>query len=516
MLKQKLISIIFCCQFCFITHAQFSSISLKLFINEGLLLPQSLVHPNEVKEFYLSNNYNICWVGKSNNLDQLLEHIQQSQSLGLNKQDYQSDLLGNSDRPLILNSEKDSIFAEVKYTDAAIHFFYDVARGNKVEPLGYNGLNYSPSCYNIPLLLNNALSTGQFSLLLSSIEPADTAYVSIKRKLLLFNELLNANNFIDAIITSSKISNRNKLLITRLSQLGFTTVDTSNIEIPDLINAVKLAQRQFGLFEDGILSGSTLRALNVPLVQRAGELCSTLNTIRWLQCMKVTNHIIIVNIPSATLLLYQHEKVVLESRIIVGKKSTPTPTLSSSVTDVILYPYWNVPYKIATREILPKVKKNRNYLEVGNFQVLNKEGVVIKPENINWHLLNANYFPYSFRQSTGCDNSLGIIKFNFYNPYSVYLHDTPDKSLFNRNKRYFSHGCMRIEKVVELAKYVTYNNNIAIDTIIEKKCIKNQPPIVVPVTEVIPVFVLYHTAWFNAAGSINFYEDVYNKNTAVK
>jgi murein L,D-transpeptidase YcbB/YkuD len=116
------------------------------------------------------------------------------------------------------------------------------------------------------------------------------------------------------------------------------------------------------------------------------------------------------------------------------------------------------------------------------------------------------------RQSTGCDNALGLVKLNFYNPYSVYLHDTPNKSLFNFNKRYFSHGCMRVEKAMELAHLVLKNNSIAIDTLEAKGCLYNQSPIIVPADEIIPVFVLYNTAWVDSTGGVSFSEDIYRKN----
>ncbi|HNF03367.1 MAG TPA: L,D-transpeptidase family protein, partial [Ferruginibacter sp.] len=259
------------------------------------------------------------------------------------------------------------------------------------------------------------------------------------------------------------------------------------------------------------LRSTTLQALNVPLRQRVGELESALNAMRWLHCIKQEQHVAIVNLPSASLLLYEHGNLVLTSRLIVGKQSTPTPTLSSTITEVILYPYWNVPYKIATRELLPIIKRNRGYLAANNYQVLNSSGKVVNPENINWHSLGPSNFPYTIRQSTGCDNALGLVKLNFYNPFSVYLHDTPNKFLFSMNKRYFSHGCMRLEKAMELGRYIMRGNTLALDTLSEKGCLRNQAPITVPATEKIPVFVLYHTAWINAGGELRFYEDVYRK-----
>ncbi|HTM92436.1 MAG TPA: L,D-transpeptidase family protein, partial [Flavisolibacter sp.] len=131
---------------------------------------------------------------------------------------------------------------------------------------------------------------------------------------------------------------------------------------------------------------------------------------------------------------------------------------------------------------------------------------------IDWKSLSATYFPYHIRQSTGCDNALGIVKFEFYNPFTVYLHDTPNKGLFSFNKRYFSHGCMRVEKPVELAHLLLGRNRIAIDTLTAKGCLNQQAPKPVAVEKELPVMILYSTVWYNKEGEVRFYDDVYGKN----
>jgi L,D-transpeptidase YcbB len=162
---------------------------------------------------------------------------------------------------------------------------------------------------------------------------------------------------------------------------------------------------------------------------------------------------------------------------------------------------------------LPSIKRNRGYLAANNFQVLDKNGRVLDPYKINWSSLSTSYFPYTIRQCTGCDNSLGIVKFNFYNPFTVYLHDTPAKGLFNLNKRYFSHGCMRLEKPIEFGQLLLGKNRIAIDTLTIKGCLKSQAPRVVPTEEKWPVVVMYSTAWYDSTGSVIFFEDIYQRNS---
>jgi L,D-transpeptidase YcbB len=124
--------------------------------------------------------------------------------------------------------------------------------------------------------------------------------------------------------------------------------------------------------------------------------------------------------------------------------------------------------------------------------------------------LSTSYFPYTIRQSTGCDNSLGLLKFNFYSPFTVYLHDTPSKGLFEINKRFFSHGCMRVEKPVDFAQFLLQEKAEYIDSL-TSQCLREQKPKTIPLADILPVVVLYSTAWYNNKGEIIFYTDVYNK-----
>src|SRR5690606_36978903 len=140
--------------------------------------------------------------------------------------------------------------------------------------------------------------------------------------------------------------------------------------------------------------------------------------------------LIIVNIASATLRYYEGAELKLSMKTVVGKPSTKTPRFAAWCHQVIFYPYWHVPYSIAVNEILPQCKRNPSVLDAMNMQVLNAKGVVVDPASINWGSLSKSNFPYRFRQSTGCDNSLGVIKFNLTSPYSVYMHDTNNKNVF--------------------------------------------------------------------------------------
>jgi murein L,D-transpeptidase YcbB/YkuD len=237
-----------------------------------------------------------------------------------------------------------------------------------------------------------------------------------------------------------------------------------------------------------------------------------LTTFIWMyDIVKENEFTIVVNIPSATLLLFRYDTPVFESKVIVGKRSTRTPTIASLLTDITIYPYWLVPKSIATKELLPEIKKDLSYLERNNFQVLDKKGAIADPKTIPWDALGPENFPYTIRQSTGCDNSLGLIKLNINNPFNVYLHDTPWKILFESSNRFYSHGCVRVEKAKELAHILLKENSVAVDTLDEKASLLGHKPTVLKLTSKIPVLILYNTAWFDMKGHVGFYADIYSK-----
>ena len=472
----------------------------------------SLKYPEDVMSFYTGNQYKCAWINKNENLQQLERLFKKVPELGFREDDYPISFTRSLlDGSFKLQSGTDSLLAEIRITDGAMHFLHDAAYGNSPPVLGYNGLDYKPGCFNIPGLLVNALNENTLHDVLQQLEPASAGYISLKRLLSLLNQRLQNRPVPETRVSSAEVSRNNTLLIARLYQLGIIDIPEFEFSDKELLEKVKAAQQLFNLQNDGQLHPATLDAMNVSLPARIEALKSALNTVRWLHCMSQYPHIIVINIPSASLLVYASDQVIIQSKVIVGKRSTHTPTLASRITDVILYPYWVVPKKISTRELLPLIKHNSSYLEDNNLQVLDLNGLVVNPANINWQKLDAAYFPYELRQSTGCDNSLGIIKFNFNSPYGVYLHDTPMKNLFSANKRYFSHGCIRVEKAIDLAHLLLIDKSAEMDAVIEKGCLLNQSPVFMPVSEKMPVFVLYNTAWFDSLANVQFNGDIYQK-----
>jgi L,D-transpeptidase YcbB len=479
------------------------------FINEP-----GFTHAADLLLFYRNLQYQPAWLHKDRlrMTDQLIHTLQQATLFGLETEDYQYRfILSFSQRRFPLITASDSLEAELRLSDAAIHFYSDIAYGNKKPVFGYNGLSYQPSCYSIISLLPDHLFQNKLSQLPNRLSDGLKELPILQYALIRINAVLADTNFREVSIRSNKAVFDNIPLITKLKQLGI--IDSVDKRIPDaeLKEKIKEAQRQFNLLADGYLRITSLEALNVPISKRLQQLKLAINNYRWLSCLSQQQPVIVVNVPATHLTVYYNREILLFMRIIAGKPATPTPTLSSTIDEVILYPYWHVPYSIATKELLPLIKRNPAYIDANNYQVLDQQGKIMDPYTISWHLYSTSYFPFLIRQSTGCDNALGLIKFNFYNPFSVYLHDTPGKPLFALNKRFFSHGCMRLEQPMELGHLVLKNNPISIDTLEQKGCLRNQQPVIVPVPQSMPVIVWYSLVDVDSTGRVIFFEDIYKK-----
>jgi L,D-transpeptidase YcbB len=197
---------------------------------------------------------------------------------------------------------------------------------------------------------------------------------------------------------------------------------------------------------------------------------------------------IIANIPETEVRYYRDKKLALEMKSVVGKKKNPTPTIASYITDIVTFPFWNVPFSIASKELLPKVQMDESYLERNNFEIVDGKGNVVDDSELNWEGYTEKNFPYFFRESTGPNNSLGILKFNLQNPFSIYLHDTNLKGGFAKDYRFLSHGCVRLEKPAELAALLA-GDEIDVQSLKNGK--KDTESKIIKLDQKIPVFIVY-------------------------
>lgn len=230
----------------------------------------------------------------------------------------------------------------------------------------------------------------------------------------------------------------------------------------------------------------------------------SMNILKYLSIYGQSEYIV-ANIPETEVRYYQNGKLKLEMKSVVGKKKSPTPTIASYITNIVTFPFWNVPFSIASKELLPKVQKDESYLERNNFEVVDAKGNVVDDSDLNWDSYTEKNFPYFFRESTGPNNSLGVLKFNLGNPFSIYLHDTNSKKAFAKDFRFLSHGCVRLEKPIELADLLTRGK---VNVWELKTGQKDTESKIIKLDLKVPVFIVYMPVVVDGE-KVTFLKDVY-------
>jgi hypothetical protein len=241
----------------------------------------------------------------------------------------------------------------------------------------------------------------------------------------------------------------------------------------------------------------------------------SLNAYRWIhRQIQGAERMVIVNTRGAYLKGYDAKgEEKLRMNVIVGKKASPTPAIDTYATGILMYPYWNVPRKIALKEMLPKIKEDEDYLSDNGLAVIDRKGEIVESSQIDWDEISEENFPYRFRQENGEDNSLGLMKVNIKNPLAIYLHDTNVRTLFDSTQRWRSHGCVRLQNPAALANFLAGKHLLDEDFI--NVPVVDQKPQSTKLEAKIPVFILYLGADINEAGQLVFYKDIYGWNNKV-
>jgi len=279
-----------------------------------------------------------------------------------------------------------------------------------------------------------------------------------------------------------------------------------------LQDAVKHFQKRNGLKADAVVGPVTVKVLNQSVNERITKIRLNLDRIKWLKKRDSKRHVII-NIPDFQLYFEEDGKLIQTMRVITGKPNHPTPIFSDTVEYIVLNPYWNIPKSIIQKEMIPKLMRNPNAMAKQGIEIhagWGKDAEKISGGSVNWAQWRySKTMPFRFAQVPGTRNALGKVKFLFPNKFSVYMHDTPTKHLFKRNKRAFSHGCIRLQKPRELMRtFSTFNDNLDFDK--AQKILKGKKKTYVNLKEKVPIDVVYLTAWIDYGGELQFRDDVYH------
>lgn len=278
--------------------------------------------------------------------------------------------------------------------------------------------------------------------------------------------------------------------------------------------ALAAYQQSKGLKVTGKINENTVASLNNTDWEKFKRVSITLDRYKLLPDTLPATYIW-VNLPAFMLRVYDADTIALESRVIVGQPRTRTPLITSSVTNFITYPQWTVPYSIIFKEMLPKIRQNVDYLRKENLMVVDRNDSIIDPTTVNWEKLNKSYFPYLLKQRQGDDNSLGVLKFNFPNTHSVYLHDTNARWLFSKGSRALSHGCVRVKEFMKLADFLVRNDTLRYHPDTLRNWISRQEKHIVSGFTRVPIYIRYFSCE-GKNGKLKIYEDIYGEDKLLK
>ncbi|HEU4469575.1 MAG TPA: L,D-transpeptidase family protein [Flavisolibacter sp.] len=346
------------------------------------------------------------------------------------------------------------------------------------------------------------------------LEPLAADYQRLKDALHTFLQTADFRSY--TYVSAADSSLLPSLVFKRLAEEDSTLAYAGTPDSLQLSAAIRRYQEKREMKADGKLSTAVIKKLNETDTEKFIRIA--INMDRYKQLPVMPEQYIWVNLPGYYLQLREKDSVALQSKVVVGKPATRTPVITSAISDMITYPKWHIPESIIKKEILPGLKKDAGYTIRKGYMLVDKDGNEIDPYSVDWKKFK-DYIPYRVIQGSGDDNALGVLKFNFPNKYSVYLHDTNQRYLFSRSSRALSHGCVRVQSWNELAQYILRNdsakaaNAVPVDSLASWLAQKQKRYI--PVRRQIPLYIRYFTC-DTKEGDLVFYEDIYGEDRKLR
>jgi murein L,D-transpeptidase YcbB/YkuD len=488
----------------------------KILQNNAMVIDHdTLVATAQVKKLYSVFGLIPIWTNKGSlnpDGDTLFNVLKESYTYGLIPNNYyvnriDSLLKTKGDTPGTIDAVKITD-AELLLSDGLFKLAVHLNKGRLDPDSLWSEWKINKMDTDLVSLFTKAIHENKLHAAIDSLEPKFGQYKKLKLALSEFRKEFANSNWDSLPPIENDTATFYSLLKQRLiASHHYDTTLTASDE-RKLIKALKKFQLQHVLDDDGTVGKGTRMALNQSKENQIQQV--EMNMERWRWEKNPGKRYLWVNIPSFMLKVIDADTIYTETKVIAGSPKHPTPLLKSSINYFIIYPYWNVPYKIASEEILPRIKWDTAYLRKNNFEVMDWNNTIVDPQKIHWKKYNKTNLPYKFRQAEGEDNSLGVIKFMFKNPFGVYLHDTNSKRLFRKQIRALSHGCVRMENPWILAEYLVTDDKLyntdSLFTYYEKEQKKN-----IGVKKGLPIYIKYFTSEVDTNNTLLFYTDIYGK-----
>ena len=477
----------------------------------------------EVPQFYTNRNYELAWTDNKNIKD-LLESIESAYDEGLDPEDYHyqaiQNLLVKKKSSSLSNQEKANL--DLLMTDAIILYASHLLEGkleqSKLRANWDVEKNARPE--NVDSLLTVTLYNKQVKPALQTMKPAHYMYALMKVHLKNLRSQAEEGGWPQVRSGETLKKDMDDPRILEIREFLLATGDLKSMETDqesvfdqELENAVKKFQTRHGLTADGAIGKGTIEQMQVPIEKRIEQIKLNLERLRWIFHYP-DEDFLLVNIAGFHVRRFTNRQEVFNSRVIVGKYHHESPVFKGEMQYIVMNPTWTLPYSIATNETLPKLKKDPGYLAAKHMEVMDRGGNILNPSTIDWSQYSRGNFPFTIRQKAGPWNALGEVKFIFPNKYSVYLHDTPSRGLFERQDRAFSHGCIRTEDkwglLMSLMDDPEVWNMEKINEILE-----SGETTKIDLPKPINIYLVYLTAVADKENNLYFFKDVYKRDEAV-
>jgi len=510
-----------------------------------------------IKQWYESNNFQFVWIDlpvNTNKIDTLLNFISNVEAHGLKPEQFNYSLLCKLRNEL--KNEKLTYLQLAKLETKISNIYVQYCAGLKygfINPGIFEA--YHKSILQVDSgFVKTCFEAQNTNLLyfLSRIQPRSKSYLSLQA------EKDNYRKFVDSTFRqipllkekeTIKLNEKHPILpliARRLMITGVLRYDpkfrtTYQAFTPKLLHALNVFRIKTGLMIDQEIGNSTINALNMTFAETINKIDVNLERLRWVPLSSQGKKYIRVNVADMTLNAYKNDTVALNMRVCVGRPKNMTPLLQSKIFELVINPTWTVPSSIIIKEIAPIARKDKSYFERNHIRVY-LQGVEIDPSTVDWSKVTLNHQPYKMVQDSGSANSLGRIKFNFQNAFSVYLHDTNSKGAFKHHDRAVSHGCVRVEKPLELLNFCfpdlkpdfktqieknellkdKVRNSIDLKVISKtgKALLKSNPNSMkikkLELIGTIPIVIDYETCFLNSRGKIQFRDDIYKLDSLLK
>ncbi len=502
----------------FLGAANLSAAAFVDLSSVGVFIAREAFSSTELADFYKKRAYNPIWVGSTREqrkrLTAFLDALDTAIDHGLPDQERHAGEI----RTLFLTADTNSKLAkaEIAISQAYLKYARELHTG-LIDPVSVSrGIARKRNSIESAVLLDG-ISSNDPAAFLATLPPSSMEYRRLRKELRRLREIVASGGWGNPISeTAIKPGDRGPkivLLRNRLIRMGLIP-QIANSEYNGLmLGAVQGLQARHGMIPDGVVGARTIRAINTTAEERMAQILVALERARWLNHPLGELHVL-VNLTDFKANVIDNGRPVFTTKVVVGRTrpSLNTPEFSEMMTHLVVNPYWWVPESIAVGEVLPELWKDP--LSESQLEIFHPETGPIDRMAVDFTKYSKQSFPFKMRQPPGPDNALGLVKFMFPNKHDVYLHDTPEKQLFDKDLRAFSHGCVRLERAFDFAHFLLATR-VSVSEAEFKVSLASGEETKMYLDKPLPVHITYQTAWVGADGVTNFRDDIYGRDSAI-